>query len=142
MRCAILLAAALSVVLAGTAGCGAVPASAVRIDVVAVAGSLSSSELDGLLPLSLSLSDSMGSAQIADLPHPLNDLGLPAVEGYEAGDVLYWSAEKRIVIPTSDGAALPEGGLVLLGRVAKDLDPLVDCTSSCRVQLVAEGETK
>ena len=92
--------------------------------------------------MSLSFDDSMGSAQIADLPHPLNDLGSPTVEGYKAGDVLYWSGEQRIVIPTTDGAALPQDELILLGHVAEGFTFLGNCTHSCSVQLVAGCATQ
>lgn len=83
----------------------------------------------------------MGVAVMADLPASIDIAASRAVTEYATGDVLYWPSENRIVVPISDGAALPGGGLILLGHITSGLNYLIECTHACSTRLVADGPT-
>ena len=137
MRFFILIGIALSALTGGIAGCAPVTTYSPPV-VISAAGSLSASQLAKILPLNLSLSDSMGTAQIASLDRSLNINTSRRVDGYAAGDVLYWPSRNRIVIPSSNGGALPDSGLILIGRITTETDLLSDCSRSCSITLVAD----
>jgi hypothetical protein len=53
--------------------------------------------------------------------------------------VAYWPAERTLVVFLTDGAAVPDGGLALVGRVAEGLDGLAGCARACVVGLAPAG---
>jgi hypothetical protein len=137
MRLFILIGITLSALIGGIAGCAPVTAYSPPIAVTAD-GSLSAAQLADVLPLDLSFSNSMGTAQIADLSHALDIEAPNSVTRYAAGDVLYWPSRHRIVIPSSNGGALPAGGLILIGRITSVTKFLNECRRSCSIALVAD----
>lgn len=140
MRFLVLAAMTLSVLFGGASACSTVPDDAQPI-VVTATGSFSSAQLSDLLPIHVSFSDSMGTAVMADLPENVDIDMSRSVAEYATGDVLYWPSENRLVVPISDGAALPDGGLILIGHISSGLNFLIDCTNVCSTRLVADGPT-
>jgi len=78
--------------------------------------------------------DRMGTAQIARLASPMEVEGEP-VSDYTAGDVAYWPAGHSVVVFLSDGRAVPEGGIVLIGAVANGVEALSGCADDCVVTI-------
>mgnify|MGYP000868034427 FL=1 len=123
---------ALVAALLGVVGCTVADDASPAEIRISPAGPAAAS-LAGQLPRTLSFSDRMGTAQVATLDQPL-DLGASAgeeVRAYRAGDVAYWPESQSLVVFLSDGAAVPDGGLVAVGAVDGDLAGLADCVRDC-----------
>ena len=85
----------------------------------------------------LVLADRLGTAQTARLHGPVAVGPADLAGGYRAGDVAYWAPEQLLVVFTTDGSALPDGGLTLVGRVSHGLDALAGCARDCAVGVTA-----
>jgi hypothetical protein len=97
--------------------------------------SAAAAELAPQLPLVLTFTDRMGIAEVAQLPEPLDIDGAARISSYRVGDVAYLAAEQSIVVFLSDGAAVPDGELVLVGHLESGLDVAAGCVRECAVQL-------
>jgi hypothetical protein len=106
--------------------------------VIALNDSLTAVQLAPQLPLVVAFNDRMGAAEFATLPQPLAIGGAPQMSGYRTGDVAYLAAEQSLVVFLSDGTAVPETGLVLVGRMTSGLGDLAGCTRDCATHLVAD----
>ena len=106
--------------------------------VLAVDDSTTAAQLAAQLPLSVTFHDRMGTAVFAQLPTPLATNGADPVHQYRAGDVAYVTAEQSIVVFLTDGSAVPDHGLILLGHLKRGLDDLADCRRDCPVELTAD----
>lgn len=104
------------------------PRAEIRLDNAA-----ESTQLAQRLPRSILFTDAMGTAHVARLREPLDFRGGAPISGYRAGDVAYWAAEQSIIVFASDGAGVPEDGLVLIGHVSAGLDDLAGCNRDCLV---------
>ncbi|MET0713748.1 MAG: cyclophilin-like fold protein [Mycetocola sp.] len=89
----------------------------------------------------LSFSDRMGTALVAHLPSPLSVDRTDTTDGYHAGDVAYIKDEQALVIFLVDGSAVPESGLIILGRLSSGLGDLVGCVRDCPLDLVSDLKT-
>lgn len=85
----------------------------------------------------LVLADRLGTAQTTRLPEPVAVGPADLAGGYRAGDVAYWAPEQLLIVFTTDGSALPDGGLTLVGRVSQGLDALAGCARDCAVGVTA-----
>ena len=110
-------------------------ADAPPVAVVALDDSAAAAELAMQLPLVLTFTDRMGTAEFAQLPAPL-DIDAAQMSSYRAGDVAYFESEQSIVVFLSDGTAVPDGGLVLVGHVTSGLDVVAGCARDCAIQFV------
>lgn len=90
------------------------------------------------LPDTVSFSDRMGTAQVAQLPEALNIAGDPMTH-YEAGDVGYAPAERSLVVFLTAGAGEAAADLVKVGRVDSGLSGLSNCVLDCEVALVSSA---
>jgi hypothetical protein len=82
-------------------------------------------DLVSKLPLTLTFDDRFSHAKTAVLPTPIDVDPSVAVRDYRTGDIAYWPEGGQIaVIYGPDGAAVPEDGLVPLGRITAGLDAL------------------
>ena len=90
------------------------------------------------LPDTVSFSDRMGTAQVAQLPEALNVAGGPMTH-YEAGDVGYAPAERSLVVFLTAGAGEAAADLVKVGRVDSGLSGLSNCVLDCEVALVSSA---
>ncbi|KJL44151.1 cyclophilin-like fold protein [Microbacterium trichothecenolyticum] len=115
------------------------PASTAPIPQASIAldDSATASQLAPLLPVNVTFHDRMGTAVFAQLPAPLSTDHATPMNDYRAGDVAYVTAEQSIVVFLTDGTAVPDHGLTLLGHLTAGLDELVDCARDCAVELVA-----
>lgn len=86
------------------------------------------------LPDQLVFTDHMGTAQIAPLAAPLELQGPPASD-YRAGDVAYWEHDHSVIVFLSDGAAVPAGGLIIIGRVTQGMSDLISSSRDSFVQI-------
>jgi hypothetical protein len=77
----------------------------------------------------------MGTAVIGRLPAALSVRGAVRVEAYRAGDVAYVASEQSVVVFLTDGGAVPDGGLILLGHVTSGMDDLGRCVRDCAIDL-------
>lgn len=102
---------------------------------VAVDSSPSAAHFGARLPLTLTFHDRMGTAVFADLSRPIDTTRAPSMDEYRAGDVAYVAAEQRIVVFLTNGSAVPDHGLTLLGRLERGLDELIGCREDCLVEL-------
>lgn len=78
----------------------------------------------------LAFDDRMGGAQIARLTAPIDVEGETAFD-YTSGDVAYWRAGRSVIVFLADGRAVPEGGIVIIGSVARGMDELTGCAADC-----------
>lgn len=104
---------------------------------VAISGSATATQLTSQLPITMTFNDRMGAAVFAQLPAALTVAGSTPISGYRAGDVAYIASERSIVIFLSDGSAVPDHGLVLIGHLTSPLGSLASCVRDCAVQLAA-----
>ena len=81
------------------------------------------------LPLELTFHDRMGTAGFARLPLPLITDGRATIREYRAGDLAYLASEQSIIVFLTDGSAVPDDGLVLLGHVTSGM---ADIARACR----------
>ena len=105
--------------------------------VVAFNDSATAAHLVWNLPRTLTFSDHMGAAVFARLPDPLAFDSTAPVDGYRAGDIAYVPSEQSIVVFLTDGTAVPDHGLVVLGHVASGVHDLDGCVRNCVIELVA-----
>ncbi|MFJ9588712.1 cyclophilin-like fold protein [Streptomyces acidicola] len=105
----------------------------------ALAGTLNDSaaarDLAAALPLTLALSDFHGTEKIADLPGRLTTEGSPSEAAAEAGDLAYYA-------PWGNPAIFYRGfqrpaGLIILWRINRSLDPLIDANDGLIVTIEA-----
>lgn len=89
----------------------------------------------------LSFSDRMGTALVAHLSSPLSVDRTDTADRYLAGDVAYIQDEQALVIFLVDGSAVPESGLIILGRLSSGLGDLVGCVRDCPLDLVSDLKT-
>jgi hypothetical protein len=104
---------------------------------IALNDSASAVQIAARLPITVAFHDRMGTAVLAQLPAPLTTDRDTPMNRYRAGDVAYITAEQSIVVFLTDGTAVPEGGLTLLGHLTNGLDDLAGCVRDCAVELVA-----
>ncbi|HEY9308052.1 MAG TPA: cyclophilin-like fold protein [Microbacterium sp.] len=104
--------------------------------VAAFEDSATAAQLVSHLPSTLTFSDRMGAAVFAPLPVPLALDSTAAVDGYRRGDIAYVSSEQSIVVFLTDGTAVPDHGLVVLGHLTSGLQDLDGCVQNCAVELV------
>jgi hypothetical protein len=102
---------------------------------VALGDSATADQLALQLPAAITFSDRMGAAVIGRLPAALSVRGAVRVEAYRAGDVAYVASEQSVVVFLTDGSAVPDGGLILLGHVTSGMDDLARCVRDCAVEL-------
>jgi len=114
------------------------PAPAPRAS-VSIDDSLAAAQLAARLPLTVKFHDRMGTAVFAQLPMPLAPDDATPMNDYRAGDIAYVTSEQSIVVFLTDGSAVPDGGLVLLGHVERGLDDLASCRQDCAVELLVRG---
>ena len=70
-----------------------------------------------LLPLNLSLSDLFGREKQGSLPRALSEKG-PRTQGYEVGDIGYWSPGHDIAVYYhKDGELIPSPGIIPIARI-------------------------
>lgn len=91
------------------------------------------------LPEVLLFNDRMGTAEISRLGEPLAVGSVGSADAYRAGDVAYWAPERTVVVFLTDTSAVPDTGLVRLGRVVAGLDGLAECNRNCPVQFTIGG---
>ena len=118
------------------AGAVAPPQASVALD-----DSATAAQIAALLPLTVTFHDRMGTAALAQLPTPLPADHAAPMNEYRAGDVAYVTAEQSIVVFLTDGSAVPDHGLTLLGHLTTGLDELVDCGRDCTVELTLGSRT-
>lgn len=99
----------------------------------------SATQLASQFPLELTFTDRMGIAEFAPLPAPLLVDGAARMSSYRAGDIAYLASEQSVVVFLSDGAAVPDDDLMLIGHVASGLDNIADCVRDCVVRLAADA---
>ncbi|MHA6523967.1 cyclophilin-like fold protein [Tessaracoccus sp. G1721] len=134
-----LLAALSFAALLAASACTAAPSSTATLLEVSLDASPAGLTVAPHLPASLTFSDRMGAAQVAQLPSALPVAASPEVSTYRAGDVAYSFDEHALVVFTVDGAGAGETRLVRVGRVAQGLAELSGCVRDCTVALVTEG---
>jgi hypothetical protein len=98
--------------------------------------STAAAQLASHLPRTLTFDDRMGTAVFAELPTALASEDADATSGYRAGDVAYVAADQSIVVFLTDGIALPDHGLVMVGHVTSGLDDVAGCVRDCAIELV------
>jgi len=103
--------------------------------VVALDDSAAAAASAAHLPPTVTFHDRMGVAVFAPLPAALATGAAPAMTHYRAGDVAYVVAEQSIVVFLTDGAAVPQGGLMSLGHLEDGGDDLTSCAHGCAVEL-------
>lgn len=96
-------------------------------------------QLASHLPRNLMFDDRMGTAVFAELPTALVFDPVAVTSGYRAGDVAYVASDQSIVVFLTDGTALPDHGLVLVGHVTSGLDELAGCVRDCATELVVSA---
>lgn len=123
----------------------ALPAVAATVSACSIAGGTevtldlamsTSPSMVAQLPDTLSFSDRMGTAQVAQLSEALNVAGDP-MTSFEAGDVGYAPAERSLVVFLTDGAGEVASDMVRVGRVHSGLSDLSNCVLECEVALVS-----
>ena len=102
---------------------------------VALGDSAMADQLALQLPAAVTFSDRMGTAVIGRLPAPSSVRGAVRVEAYRAGDVAYVASEQSVVVFLTDGSAVPDGALILLGHVTSGMDDLARCVRDCAVEV-------
>lgn len=107
--------------------------------VLALEDSATALQLAAQLPLTARFHDRMGTAVFAQLPTPLAVTDADPLRAYRAGDIAYVTAEQNIVVFLTDGSAVPDHGVVLLGHLDRGLDDLAGCRNDCPVELVSES---
>jgi hypothetical protein len=126
-----LIALALTAVAATVSACSTTIGPAVTLGL-----SLSTSpSMVAQLPDTVSFSDRMGTAHVAQLPEALNVAGGPMTH-YEAGDVGYAPAERSLVVFLTAGRGDAAADLVKVGRVDSGLSELSNCVLECEVAIV------
>ncbi|MBB5842194.1 hypothetical protein HD599_000517 [Conyzicola lurida] len=123
-RISLLLASAITVLL--TASACALP----DVDHPHAQLSISPPSVASLLGERLEFDDRMGTAQVARLSTPMDIEGVREFD-YEAGDVAYWPDGRSVIVFLSEGRAVPDGGVVLIGKVTNGMDVLTGCASDC-----------
>ncbi|MFF2487260.1 cyclophilin-like fold protein [Microbacterium sp. NPDC058062] len=106
--------------------------------VLAVDDSTTAAQFGALLPFTLTFHDRMGTAVFAQVPTFLAPDSTDPMNEYRAGDVAYVTSDQSIVVFLTDGSAVPDHGLILLGHLTQGLDDLVDCRQDCPVELTAD----
>jgi hypothetical protein len=77
------------------------------------------------LPLTLTFEDRFDHAKTAALPAAIDAEQSLTVQDYQTGDIAYWPDGKQIaVIFGPGGTAVPDGGLIPLGKITAELDAI------------------
>ena len=84
----------------------------------------------------------MGTAEFAELSTPLVTDGGTSMSGHRAGDIAYLASEQSVIVFLTDGSAVPDDGLVLLGHVTGGMAHVAACLRDCAVRLVADADVK
>ncbi|MGW1674997.1 cyclophilin-like fold protein [Streptomyces sp. NPDC002324] len=80
-----------------------------------------------LLPLTLDLSDFHETEKTADLPRRLSTSGAPDAAEAEPGDLAYYAPWGNLAL-FYRGSGSSDAGLIILGRVNGDSEPLATAT--------------
>ncbi|MGN6127366.1 MAG: cyclophilin-like fold protein [Humibacter sp.] len=105
---------------------------------LAVDDSTTAAQLAAQLPLTVTFHDRMGAAVFAQLPTSLAPDSTDPMNEYHVGDVAYVTSDQSIVVFLTDGSAVPDHGLFLLGQLTRGLDHLANCRQDCPVELTAD----
>jgi hypothetical protein len=104
--------------------------------VISVNDSSAAEQLSSQLPLTVTFNTRMGAAQFARLSEPLAINDAAVMDDYRSGDVAYFAEENSLVVFLSDGSAVPDTGLVLIGHIATDLGDLASCATDCAAEIM------
>lgn len=96
-------------------------------------------EFAAQLPSDLTFDDRMGTAVFARLTSVLPDQGAAAMDQYRTGDIAYVPSEQSIVVFLTDGQAVPDSGLILLGHVTSGMHHLAGCVRNCAIEFRVES---
>ena len=135
------LLAALSFVtlLLATSACSVTPAPTAPQLEFALDSSTAGLAVAQHLPGTLTFSERMGTAQVAELPSPILVTAGSVVDRYSAGDVAYSPDEGALIVFTTNGVGAAEADVVRIGSVAAGLSDLSNCVRDCAYALVVDG---
>jgi hypothetical protein len=97
-------------------------------------------EFASFLPLTLNMSDLFGREKFAQLPRPLSAAGKHTYH-YSLGEIAYWPPGPDVALfYRHDGEAIPDPGIIKIGRVTSDIDALnVRGPVTVRFELLDQG---